>query len=189
MKKMKWLLLCTSLLIFSACAFCQTSSSTNLSIADVFNRSISNTEHEFVPAAEAMPEDKYSFAPTSGEFKGVRTFALEVRHVATVNYEFGAVILGEKSPVTAGADENGSDTLKSKDDIVKYLNDSFAYLHKALASLDDKNLVTPIKNPWGEGTVTRLQIALIAVSHPMDHYGQMVEYLRMNSIVPPASRH
>jgi uncharacterized damage-inducible protein DinB len=105
-----------------------------------------------------------------------------------VNYEFASVILGEKNPVEMGSQENGSDTLKSKDEIVKYLKDSFAYLRKALESLNEQNLVTPIKSPWGKGTVTRLQIALIAVSHPFDHYGQMVEYLRANSIVPPASR-
>src|SRR5579862_2166956 len=45
-------------------------------------------EHEIEGAADAMPEDKYSFAPTNGEFKGVRTFAQEVKHIATVNNRF-----------------------------------------------------------------------------------------------------
>ena len=63
------------------------------SIAQVLDHSIAGVENEFVPAAEAMPEDKYSFAPTNGEFKGVRTFAQQVKHVATVNYMVGAAIL------------------------------------------------------------------------------------------------
>ena len=83
-------------------------------------------------------------------------------------------------------DEKGPDSLKTKADIMKYLNDSFAYLHKALGTVTADNLVTPIQ--WGKNSTTRLQIALLAVGHPWDHYGQMVEYLRMNGIVPPASR-
>src|SRR6266704_1921813 len=68
-------------------------------LTQVLNSSVTNVENEFVPAADAMPEDKYSFAPTSGEFKGVRTFAQQVKHVAASNYEFGAAILGEKTEV------------------------------------------------------------------------------------------
>jgi uncharacterized damage-inducible protein DinB len=156
-------------------------------VTEVLNAYVSNVEREFVPAAEAMPEDKYSFAPTNGEFKGVRTFAEEMKHVAAVNYLFGAAILQEKPPVDINQ-EKGPDSLKAKADIVKFLNDSFAYLHQALNSVNQENLVEPIKNPFGEGTTTRFRIALMAVGHPWDHYGQMVEYLRMNSIIPPASR-
>jgi hypothetical protein len=54
--------------------------------------------------------------------------------------------------------------------------------------VNDKNIVAPIKSPWGEGNVTRLYLVNLALSHPFDHYGQMVEYLRLNSIIPPASR-
>ena len=157
-------------------------------IQQVLDRAVKNVEQEFVPAAEAMPEDKYSFAPTSGEFKGVRTFAQQVKHVAASNYEFGAAILGEKTPTEVGKDENGPDSVKSKAEILKYLNDSFAYVHKAIASVDEQNVVEAIKSPFGEGTVTRLGMATLTVGHCWDHYGQMVEYLRMNGIIPPASR-
>jgi len=150
-------------------------------IAQVMDRGVSGVEGEFVPAAEAMPEDKYSFAPTGGEFKGVRTFAQQVKHVAAVNYMIGASILEEKPPVELGG-ENGPDSVKSKADAVKFLKDSFAYAHKAVATLNEGNLVTPIKSPFGEGMAT------LIVGHCFDHYGQMVEYLRMNNIVPPASR-
>jgi uncharacterized damage-inducible protein DinB len=144
-------------------------------------------EGEFVPAADAMPEDKYSFAPTNGEFKGVRTFAQQVKHVAAVNYLIGAAILEEKPPVDPGG-ENGPDSVKTKADIVKFLKESFAYAHKAVTSINDGNLLSSIKSPFGQGTTTRLGMATLIVGHCFDHYGQMVEYLRMNGIVPPASR-
>jgi len=154
---------------------------------EVLDHSVSNLEQEFVPAAEAMPEDKYGFAPTGGEFKGVRSFGEQVKHVAAVNYIFGAAILSEKVPVDVG-DESGPAALKTKAEILTYLKDSFTYVHKALATINETNLVEPIRSPFGEGTITRLGIATSVSSHGSDHYGQMVVYLRMNGIVPPASR-
>jgi uncharacterized damage-inducible protein DinB len=156
-------------------------------VAQVLDHTVTNIEHEFVPAAEAMPEDKFAFAPSNGEFKGVRTFAEQVKHVAAVNYIFGAAILSEKVPVDVG-DESGPASMKTKAEIVKYLKDSFAYVHKAVQTVNDKNLVELVKSPFGEGKVTRLGLATSVAAHGFDHYGQMVEYLRMNGIVPPASR-
>ena len=156
-------------------------------IADVLNRSVKNMEKEFTSAAEAMPADKYSFAPKDGEFKGVKTFAEQIRHVAAANYEFGAAIVNEKPPRDLGG-ENGPENLKTKDEILKFLQESFAYVHKAIDTIDDKNVVEMIRSPFGEGKVTRLGMANLTVGHGFDHYGQMVVYLRMNGIIPPASR-
>jgi len=156
-------------------------------VAQVLDHTVSNIEHEFVPAAEAMPEEKYGFAPSNGEFKGVRTFAEQIKHVAAVNYMFGAAILSEKVPVDVG-DESGPTSITTKAAIDDYLKASFAYVHKAVQTINDKNLVEPVKSPFGQGTVTRLGLATSVAAHGSDHYGQMVEYLRMNGIVPPASR-
>ena len=147
---------------------------------------ISIGEKEFTSAADAMPEDKYSFAPTNGEFKGVRTFAQQVKHVAAVNYIFAASILGEKPPIDVGG-ENGPDSVKSKAEILKFLKDSFAYLTKALNSITDKNQLEQV-TVFGEMKMARASVGAFSTAHPFDHYGQMVEYLRMNGIVPPASR-
>ena len=147
---------------------------------------LSIAQQEFTSAAEAMPEDKYSFAPTNGDFKGVRTFAQQVKHVAAANYMFGAGVLGEKPPVELGG-ENGPDSLKTKADILKFLGDSFTYLNKALESVTTQNQLDQIDSPFGM-KVSRLSLASFSLAHPFDHYGQMVEYLRMNEIVPPASR-
>lgn len=157
------------------------------SAAQLLDHSVSNFENEFIPAAEAMPEDKFGFAPTNGEFKGVRTFAQQIKHVAAVNYELGAALLEQKPPVDIG-DEEGPASITTKADILKYLKDSFQYVHKAIATITESNLTGTVKSPFGEGSVSRLGLASAVSSHGFDHYGQMVVYLRMNGIVPPASR-
>lgn len=152
------------------------------------NQSMSGVEKEFVDAADAMPADKYNFAPTNGDFKGVRTFGEQVRHVAAANYLIAAAILGEKPPVdTAG--ESGPASMTSKADIMKYLKDSFAYVHKAFSSVSsEQKAMEMAKYPFGPGEVPKISLVLLESGHPFDHYGQMVEYLRMNKIIPPASR-
>jgi hypothetical protein len=188
MHKMRWVFGFAVLLACTGLALAQgMKAEEHHTVAQDLNGSVSGVEGEFVPAAEAMPEDKYSFAPTGGEFKGVRTFAQQVKHVAAVNYILGASILVEKPPVDLGG-ENGPDSVTSKADIVKFLKDSFVYLHKAVGAVGEKNMIEPIKHPFAEGKTTRLAMATLVVGHCFDHYGQMVEYLRMNSIVPPASR-
>lgn len=160
-------------------------------IARVMEVELRVVEAQFVPAAEAMPADKYDFAPSNGNYHGVRTFALEVKHVATANFAFFSAILGQAPPagVSLSGPTNGPEDIATKDQIVKYLKDSFALGHKAMASLTAENAVTPIKSPLAIPYFnTRLALASFACSHALDHYGQMVEYLRMNGLVPPASQ-
>jgi uncharacterized damage-inducible protein DinB len=173
--------------VVAFCGLAMAQADQKKTITSVMDGTVSRIERELVPAVEAMPEDKFGFAPTNGEFKGVRTFAQQVKHVAATNYVFAARILGEKPPVDTGG-ENGPDALKTKADIVKFLKDSFAYAHKAVATINEGNAVTPIKNASGEVSSTRLGMATLFSWHGFDHYGQIVEYLRMNGIVPPASR-
>lgn len=156
-------------------------------VSSALDGTVKTIEGEFVPAADAMPEDKYGFVPSNGEFKGARTFAQQVKHVAAVNYLVGGVILGEKPPVDTGG-ENGPENIKSKADILKFLKDSYAYAHKAVASINEANSLEPIQNPFGKDMTTRLTMATVFAWHGFDHYGQMAEYLRMNGIIPPASR-
>src|SRR5580693_3095130 len=177
--------ICT--LVLAAGASAQAKKETPRTVTEVLSNTVKNLEHDLVPAAEAMPEDKFSFTPSNGEFKGVRTFAEQIKHIAAVNYELGAAILEEKPPVDIG-DESGPASVTSKADILKYLNGSFAYVHKAVHSINDKNLVETVRSPFGEGRVTRMGLATSVSAHGFDHYGQMVEYLRMNGIVPTASR-
>ncbi|HSA94354.1 MAG TPA: DinB family protein [Terriglobales bacterium] len=157
-------------------------------VTKVAHNQLGWVEGEIVPAAEAMPEDKFDFAPSQGEFKGVRTFLQQIKHVAAVNYMVGAAIREEKIPVDIGSGESGPDSIKTKAEAVKFLKDSFAYLHGALDAVTAENATAWIKSPFGDGRTTRLGMSIVAVAHPFDHYGQLVVYLRMNGIIPPASR-
>jgi uncharacterized damage-inducible protein DinB len=160
-----------------------------LNVANVLKTSVTHLQRTLLPMAMAMPDNKYGFAPTDGEFKGVRTFAQQLKHVAATNYVYASSILGEKKPpVDVGEEEDGPASMKTKDEILKYVNDSFAYVQKAVATINAKNLVSPIKNPFGQGEATRLAMATLIIGHCYDHYGQMVEYVRMNGIVPPDSQ-
>jgi hypothetical protein len=157
-------------------------------IASVLNLEIGNVEKQIVDVAEAMPEDKYNFSPESlnipgSDYKGVRTFAVQVKHVAASNYFIWSHVTGDKLP-DGLKDGNGPENLKSKADIIKFLKDSFAQGHKAAATLTTENM---LQTAVGSKS-TRLHLATFGVAHAFDHYGQMVEYLRMNGIVPPASR-
>jgi hypothetical protein len=93
------------------------------------------------------------------------------------------MVTGEKIP-DDWKGGNGPDSLKTKADILKFLKDSWAMGHRAATSLTPENMLQPAAN----GKNTRIQYATFGVAHAYDHYGQMVEYLRMNGIVPPASR-
>ena len=162
-----------------------------LTIASTIDREISLVEKEIVDAAEAMPADKFDFSPeklniSGSDYKGVRTFGQQLKHVAASNYLIWSPITGEKAPDTVN-DGKGPDNMTAKADIIKYLKDSFAFGHKAVATLTTSNLVEPISSGSGRQT-TRLFLATFAPAHAFDHYGQLVEYLRMNGVVPPASR-
>ncbi len=149
--------------------------------AQTFNNLMSALESEVVGAADAMPADKYNFAPTQGEFKGVRTFAQQVKHLTEANYGF---FQGWNVPGAVKRED--IEKLTSKDDIMKALRDSYSYAHKALDTLTPANAFEEIS--FGQRKSTRAGIAAFCIAHSMDHYGQMVVYLRMNGIVPPASR-
>jgi hypothetical protein len=175
----------------SSAAGTSASPSTPPTIASAIDREISIVEKEVVEAAEAMPADKFDFSPEKlnvpgTDYKGVRTFGEQLKHVAASNYLIWSPITGEKPPDTVN-EGKGPDNMKAKADIIKYLKDSFAFGHKAVATLNSSNLVEPITSSSGRPT-TRLFLATFAPAHCFDHYGQLIEYLRMNGIVPPASR-
>jgi hypothetical protein len=157
-------------------------------IASVLDRQITNVERQVVELADAMPETKFNFSPEhlripGSEYQGVRTFGLQTRHVAASNYALWASLTEEVFPRDfLGGD--GPERLRSKADILQFLRDSFALGHKAVATLRGENVLQAAKG----FTMTRLEVATFAVSHAFDHYGQMVEYVRMNGIIPPVSR-
>lgn len=157
-------------------------------IAAAVDQEIRTIEKQVVEAAEAMPEDKFNFTPEGlqlpgSDYKGVRTFALQVKHVAASNYILWSALTGDKFPKDY-LGGNGPEALKTKAEIIAFLKDSFAQGHKAAATLTVENMLQIPEHR----TSSRLHLATFAVAHAFDHYGQMVEYLRMNGIVPPASQ-
>lgn len=146
-------------------------------------------EKQIISAVDAMPADKFGFAPTDGEFKGVRTFGQMVKHLSATNHILAAAALGEEPPPDAG-DEVGPEAVRTKTEILNYLNGSFAHLSRAIEAISQTNASanpSPI-SPLKKGEVTRSALVVESLMHACDHYGQMVEYLRMNGVVPPASR-
>ena len=146
-------------------------------------------EKVIIPAVDAMPADKFGFAPTDGEFKGVRTFGQMVKHLSATNHILAAAALGEEPPADAG-DEVGPEAVRTKAEIIIYLKDSFAHLDKAIEAIGQANATvntSPI-SPLKKDEVTRSALVVESLMHAADHYGQLVEYLRMNGVVPPASR-
>jgi uncharacterized damage-inducible protein DinB len=166
-----------------------TTPAASVTVSGALDLWITNTEKDVVSAAEAMPEEKYSFAPTAGEFSGARTFAQQVKHLAANNYRMAARILGQPATPDQEA-ESGPDSVRTRSEILEYLRGSFVALHRSAATITAENAVTPVfaARVGTDRQNTRVQFAVDAVAHSYDHYGQMVEYLRMNGIVPPASR-
>jgi uncharacterized damage-inducible protein DinB len=124
-----------------------------------------------------------------GEFKAGRTFSQMVKHLSATNYILVAATLGEE-PLAVAGDELGPEAVRTKDEILRYLKGSFAYLDEAIEAIGQRS--TPVKSspisPLKNTEATRRALAVESLVHAVDHYGQMVEYLRMNGVVPPASR-
>jgi len=145
-------------------------------------------EELVIPAVDAMPADKFGFAPTDGEFKGVRTFGQIVKHLSATNHILAAAALAEDPPPDSG-DEVGPDTVRTKAEILTYLKSSFVHLSKAVEAIGQDTPLNPSPiSPLKRDVATRSALIVESLMHAADHYGQMVEYLRMNGVVPPASR-
>jgi hypothetical protein len=154
-----------------------------------FESLLNLVEKEIISTVDALPADKFGFAPTDGEFKGVRTFGQMVKHFSATNHILAAAALGEEPPAEAG-DELGPENVRTKAEILAYLKGSFVHLDKAVEAIGQTNIpvnASPI-SPLKRGEVTRLALITETLLHAYDHYGQLVEYLRMNGVVPPASR-
>jgi hypothetical protein len=152
---------------------------------EVFDAWVGKIEQLVVPAAEAMPEPRYFFVPSTGEFKGARTFAEQVKHLSAANYQLAAATLGE-TPPPGTRDETAPESVRTRAEILAYLKGSFALLHRAASALRDDTINELVATNGNRHT--RFYLLIDALTHSSNHYGQMVEYLRMNDTVPPASR-
>ena len=170
--------------VFSSMAWTQ-EDAVPKSIAESVGRTLKWTEDQFTSVAEAMPEAKYNFVPNSGNFEGVRSFAEQVKHVACANYAFFNEIESKAPP--EACERGGPSPARSKAELLKYLRDSFDYGNGVLEKIDAKNALERTEGRYG-GPNTKLGLAVTAVWHITDHYGQLVVYLRLNDIVPPTTQ-
>jgi len=192
--RVRVLALCCGLIMWSLAVPAQTGTTAEVGTiatpSKAFDSQLDLIQEEMMGAVKAMPAEKYGFAPTAAlfvpgqktEFAKVRTFAQQATHVAEANYFFYGIV-GDLKP---DVDVAGIEKLAKKEDIVAALAGSFAYAHKAVATLTPANAFQVVKSPE-PGFQTRATLAAFGIAHAFDHYGQMVEYLRMNGIVPPAS--
>jgi len=148
----------------------------------------SGLEAALLPLAEEMPAERYDFRPAQGEFKDMRTFGEQLRHVASLNLCVAAVLLGQAPPYPQSQRLSGPPEVKSKADVLALLRRSFERAHQAIRTVNERNMREVIKNPMSGEEMTRLGAASLMTWHSYDHYGQLVVYSRMNGIVPPASR-
>ena len=135
------------------------------------------TKNDLLKSAEEMPEENYSFKPVST----VRTFGELIGHVADGQYEFCGPVAGDgvKSP---DVEKNKT----SKADLIAALKVAFAYCDKTYAGMTDAHAADMIKffgNDW-----PKLSILGFNNAHNMEHYGNMVTYLRIKGLVPPSSK-
>ena len=154
-------------------------------IADSVAETLKFAEGSFLGVAEAMPEDKYGYIPPAGKFDDARSFGEQVKHVACGQFAFFNEFEGKNPP--DDCERGGHDPAKSKAELIKYLKDSFDYSNRVIAMLTAENAVDRIEGRYA-GPNTKLGISVISVWHVTDHYGQLVEYLRMNGIVPPMTQ-
>lgn len=157
------------------------------SMTPAIERLFNKIESDIMSSAEAMPESKYDFTPESlqiknADFKGVRTFAGQIMHLATDNIFIWSAITGDSVRADI-EDVNGPKNIKTKKDVVEYLKSSFAIGRKAISTLTTQNAMDMIQFRWRK--LPRLDLAFYALTHANEHYGQMVIYLRMCGIIPP----
>ena len=176
-----------SVLLFFSGSLLLPAQSNNIltTIAGSVGGALKHTQARFVEIAEAMPESKYSFIPTAGNFKDARSFAEQVKHVACANVAFFNEIEGKTPP--EHCERGGPSPATTKAELLKYLHESFDYGNRVLATVNAQNALDRVVGGYAAPN-TKLGVAVAAVWHVSDHYGQLVEYLRTNGIVPPSTQ-
>ncbi len=171
-------------------AFAQFPQTPAASVGEAIDREVSLAERQLISVVEAMPADKFNFSPESldikgANFKGVYSFAGLVKHLAAANYFLWGGAGGDKIPATITS-VKGPESMTERAQIIQLLKDSFASGHHAAAALTAANSLDMVPGPAGN-KVPRVFGITFGVAHAYDEYGQMVEYLRMCGVVPPAS--
>ena len=127
-------------------------------------------------SAEKVPEENYNFKPT----EAVRSYGQILGHVADAQYLFCSLVLGEKNPAL-----KIEQTKTSKADLIAALKDAFAYCDKAYDDMTDASGAQMVKLFGGD--TPKLGVLSVNSMHTVEHYGNLVTYMRLKNIVPPTS--
>ena len=144
---MKRLYISLALVVVAALGSVRASGQTVDPTAGAVAESFTLIERQFVALTDAMPPDKYGFKPTAGEFKGVRTFGEQVKHVACANFAFYNQI--EKKIPPEGCEEGGPSPATTKAELMAYLRESFAYAGRVLRTLTAANALERVERQAG----------------------------------------
>ncbi len=165
------------LLLLASFGFAQDKPTTTANpLSDYNKKAYANIKNNILRSAEKMPEESYSFKPT----EAVRSYGQILGHVADAQYLFCSSVLGEKSP-----GPNVEKTKTSKAELTAALKDAFAYCDKAYDGLTDATAAETIK--FFGSDAPKLGVLGFNNMHNMEHYGNLVTYMRMKNIVPPSS--
>lgn len=127
-------------------------------------------------AAEKMPEEEYALKPDPAS----RSFGQILGHIADANYLFCSSVLGENNP-SPRIEKNKT----SKAELTSALHDAFTYCQRAYDALTDANAQELVK-AFGQER-NKLGVLWFNASHNLEHYGNLVVYMRLKGIVPPSS--
>jgi hypothetical protein len=150
-------------------------------VSDSVRSSWNGIKRNIKESAELMPEEHYNFKPTPD----VRSFGEILAHVAGASYLLCASAKNEKSPF---AEDSFEKSARTKAAIVKATTDAIMYCDGAFAALTDANASDMVPNAFGANQVTRINSLLSQIGHDNEHYGNLVTYFRLKSLVPPSSR-
>jgi hypothetical protein len=154
-----------------------------MAISDAVEKSYARLERQVLQVAEAMPAEGYSFQPSAE----VRTFGEQLRHLGAVQWVVGASILGSKPPADVGDGDSGPPAMTEKPEILRYVRDSFGYIRRAIQTVTIENALELMPHPYNASNTEFERLAMVVgyACHGWNHYGQMVVYQRLNSIIPP----
>lgn len=157
-------------------AFSQEKQPTDNPFSTMNKRGYERTKGILLRSAEKMPEENYSFKPVDS----VRSFGQIIGHLGDAQYLFCSTASGQKNPGL-----NIEKTKTSKADLIAALKEGIAYCDKVYDSMTDAEAIQPV-NFFGNN-VPKYAVLSVNIGHNMEHYGNLVTYMRMKGIVPPTS--
>ena len=160
-------------------------SSSKDALAAWLRNAYTGRKNDLVKSAENVPDDLYGLRP--GLQKEVRTYGQIIGHLANFNYMWCSQARQEKNP----AQGKDFEKLATRAELTQALKDAFSYCDPVYANLTDASGLEVISITQEDGRQTRvprMSLLILNLTHNNEHYGNLVTYMRIKSIVPPSSQ-